>query len=34
MRKSIISVYVLALLLVAFSAFGQEDRNRGIINSD
>lgn len=33
MRKHILSSCVLALSLVVFSAFGQEDRNRGIINS-
>lgn len=33
MKKIIISVCVLALSLVTLSAFGQEDRNRGIINS-
>ena len=33
MRKNIVSICVLALLLVTFSVFGQEDRNKGIINS-
>ena len=33
MRKNIVSTCVLALLLVTFSVFGQEDRNKGIINS-
>ena len=29
MRKNIVSICVLALLLVTFSVFGQEDRNKG-----
>ena len=33
MRKNIVSICVLALLLVTFSVFGQEDRTKGIINS-
>lgn len=34
MRKNIVSICVLALLLVTFSVFGQEDRNKGIISKD
>ena len=32
MRKNIVSICVLALLLVTFSVFGQEDRNKGTVS--